>query len=95
MQKKLNCVLLIDDDDSTNFLHKLILQKSEISETIKVVNSAEKGLEYLNSNDENTPRPDIIFLDLNMPRMNGWEFVEEYKKLENDIYNKYNIYDQF
>lgn len=85
MKRKLNCVLLIDDDESTNFLHEIIIKKAGITEQVVAQQSGSAALEYLQSkNDGEYPQPDLIFLDINMPGMNGWEFLEEYKKLHED-----------
>ena len=87
MKKKLNCVLLIDDDFPTNCFNEMVIEDAGIAEKIKYVQSAIDGLDYLAgrngfaSNDGTYPRPDLIFLDINMPAMNGWEFLDEYAKL--------------
>lgn len=82
MKTKLNCVLLIDDDEPTNFLNKIVINQSGLAEKVVVTQGGKEALDYLNSteNDEH-PHPDLILLDINMPAMNGWEFLEEYKKL--------------
>jgi len=85
MERKLNCVLLIDDDEPTNFLNQIIIESTGCTEQIKTVQSGEEALEYLThtcSSDKTLPCPDLIFLDINMPAMNGWEFLEKYRKLE-------------
>ena len=82
--KKLNSILLVDDDEGTNFLHKLVLEEADIAEEIIFALNGEEALEIIKENSKkNKPQPDMIFLDINMPRMNGWEFIEEYQKLEN------------
>jgi CheY-like chemotaxis protein len=80
MKEKLNCILLIDDDTTDNFFHKKVITEMKIVEKIEVAPDGESGLKWLNR--ENQPAPEIIFLDINMPRMNGWEFLEEYSKLD-------------
>ena len=79
MSQKLNCILLVDDNDADNFFHKLVISELHVVDNIQV---AETGLEAINYlKKENAIIPQLIFLDINMPRMNGWEFLEEYKDL--------------
>ena len=81
--KKLHSILLIDDDQATNFIHKFILEKEQCAENIICKQSGQDALKYLTTQVNNDyPHPDIIFLDINMPGMNGWEFIEEYKKID-------------
>jgi len=84
--KHLDWILLVDDDDSNNFLHKIIVKQSGINVTTKVAYNGLEALDFLNSTgkfsmEEKPNKPGIIFLDINMPRMNGWEFLEAFKKL--------------
>jgi CheY-like chemotaxis protein len=78
MKHKLNCILFIDDDEPTNFLNKLIVEQSDCAHQVRVVESGQAALDYLNHDPS---RPDLIFLDINMPAMDGWEFLEHYKEL--------------
>lgn len=78
MTKKLNCVMLIDDDADDNFFHQIVLRETNITDNIQVVTSGFEALKYLTSE---SVIPDLIFLDINMPKMNGWEFLQEYNKL--------------
>jgi CheY-like chemotaxis protein len=80
MRKKLNNILLIDDDPDDNFFHQIIIKKMNMVHNIDVVTDGVKALEYLKR--ENQVQPELIFLDINMPRMNGWEFLAEYKKAD-------------
>jgi CheY-like chemotaxis protein len=83
MREKLNCVLLIDDDEPTNFLHKYLIEKSGYAEKCVTLQNGEEALAYLKSKDDGEyPHPNLIFLDINMPGMNGWEFLEAYKDLD-------------
>lgn len=83
MKKKLKNVLLIDDSESDNFYHERKIRKMGITDNIHITYSGREALEYLKSElDGIHPQPTLIFLDINMPGMNGWEFLEEYEKLE-------------
>ena len=75
---KLNCVLLIDDNDDDNFYHRIILHESAVTDHVQV---AENGFEALHFLENSKTLPQLIFLDINMPRMTGWEFLERYRKL--------------
>ncbi len=83
IKKKLNCVLLIDDDEPTNFYNEMLIKQAGFAEKVVAVQSGLEALDYLKSKEDGEhPRPDLIFLDINMPAMNGWEFLEEYKRLD-------------
>lgn len=90
--KRLNCILLVDDNHSTNFLHRKLIEKMEVTAHIKVADSGDKAIHYLQQCDHSAnsdfPDPELIFLDINMPRMNGWEFMEEYKNLQFNTSNR-------
>lgn len=96
MNKKLNCVLLVDDDFATNFINKKIILKTNLTEYIQVALNGKEAIEYLckqgkfeSTDDNEYPSPQLILLDINMPVMDGWEFIEEYKNL--NLENKENI----
>jgi CheY-like chemotaxis protein len=87
MTKNLKSILLIDDDKATNILHKYIIKKTNEHIFTHIASDAQQGLDYLLRKDEFDndtlfPLPDIIFLDINMPVMDGWEFMEEYNNLQ-------------
>ncbi len=75
--------MLIDDDDDDNFFHQMVLNEVDVANKVQVAESAFEALDYLR---EGKQIPELIFLDINMPKMNGWEFLNEYKKL--DIHHK-------
>lgn len=82
---KLDRILLVDDSRADNFLHKTILTKAQICEKIDVAMGGQEALDYLCTPiDGSYPQPQIIFLDINMPGMNGWEFLEHYEKLPDE-----------
>jgi len=73
-------VLLIDDDEIVNSINKVIIQHAKFADEIIIENFAVNAISYLKAlSKEDLPR--AIFLDVNMPEMNGWDFVEEYEKL--------------
>ena len=80
MYKKILCV---DDDPITLMLCKKVIQKSEFSEVIDIANNGEDALKYLDAikgghiSDPDFILPELMFLDLNMPVMGGWEFLDE------------------
>jgi len=82
MKKKLNCILLVDDDAEDNYFHQIVIDEMNITERIEVALNGVEALNFLKK--ENQFSPDIIFLDINMPKMNGWEFMEAYKELRAD-----------
>ena len=87
MKQKLRSILVIDDDEPTNYLNQAIIEDSACANFVKAVQSGQEALEYLqnaSSEDEEHSVPDLIFLDVNMPAMNGWEFLEKYKLLNSE-----------
>lgn len=81
---QLNCIMLIDDNKIDNFFHERVIKKADAAKTIISVESGEEALDYLKKVNGN-PRPDLIFLDINMPGMNGWEFLEHYRQLDKSL----------
>ena len=83
MKKKLNSILLIDDDVDCNFFHQRLINKMGYAENIYIARNGKEAIDLLQKEqDGKYLNPDIIFLDINMPVMNGWEFIEEYQKLK-------------
>lgn len=71
-------ILVIDDDEEYNFLTEETMLDANVECKRIYMTRVEAALDYLA--DEREPFPDLIFLDINMPMMNGWEFLEEYEK---------------
>ncbi|RZJ68844.1 MAG: response regulator [Flavobacterium sp.] len=76
----IKCILLIDDNKIDNFFHERVIKKSGVADTVISVESGQAALDYLTN--ANSIPPELIFLDINMPGMNGWEFIQHYKQLE-------------
>jgi CheY-like chemotaxis protein len=78
----INNVLLVDNDPMCNMINERIIQISKLGLKVTSYLDANKALEYLRLlvHTEPSEFPDVIFLDVNMPEMDGWEFVEELHK---------------
>ncbi len=70
--------MLVDDDVNTNIYHEIILKQANAAEDIVIFQNGKLALEYLKTGDN---KVDLIFLDINMPIMNGWQFLENYDLL--------------
>ena len=84
--KRFKRILLVDDDDTSNLLTSMMIAEMEISEGVDVATNGEEALSHLTShcsktgNDEGRQCPELILLDINMPIMDGFEFLEAYAK---------------
>lgn len=88
--KHLNCIMLVDDNFIDNFVHKKLLESMKIANNFLEFTKPKEAIEYLKlfncfSRESNKNFVDLILLDINMPIMDGWSFVEEYKKVCNNI----------
>ena len=82
---RLETILLIDDDFTTNFLHQKIISKTEIDTPVEVTNNASEGLDKLlelNETINDHSALVLVFLDLNMPLLDGWGFLEIFKDMK-------------
>jgi len=78
---KYDSVLLIDEDDIDNFINERMITTSNFAKRVIVKTSAISALEYLKEIASPDSYPKIIFLDLNMPIMDGFGFLDEFDKL--------------
>lgn len=72
-------IMLIDDDPMTNMVHKAIIKRLGLRIEVWTYLQAEEALTYLKAHACNWP--EFIFLDINMPVMNGWQFLDAYCEL--------------
>ena len=77
MHQKVDFILLIDDDEATRFLHRLMAEESGVTDNIFEAEGAEQGLGILKKIISEQPNSrGLIFLDINMPVMDGWSFLD-------------------
>jgi response regulator of citrate/malate metabolism len=81
--EKINCVLLIDDDETTNLLSSQIITKLDFARQIKICYNGVEALKFLEEFKKNNGNesPELILIDITMPLMNGFEFVEAFNKI--------------
>lgn len=92
MTNNLN-VCIVDDDAVYQFTMTSILEKLKSFNKILVFSDGEEAIEYLISNLDNDKQlPDVIFLDLDMPIMDGFQFMEEYINIKPRVGKKITIY---
>ncbi len=92
MENNVDLVMLVDDNDTDNFISKRIIEITKFAKRIEVKNSGKSALEYL-ENEQFNPHnlPDIIFLDINMPIVDGFVFLFEFEMFPEEVKNKCKI----
>lgn len=79
-------LLLIDDDEITNFAVDAILSRVDSIESYEIKDNGWDALAFLQTCQKNNRFPNLIFVDLNMPEMDGFEFIERYEALFWSLY---------
>jgi len=86
-------LLLIDDDEIFTFMTKRIIEKTHLAEQIKIFENGKEAIDFLDKfAGKPEVLPEVIFLDLSMPVMDGWGFLEEYIDLKPRLGKKITLY---
>ena len=81
--------MLVDDNETDNFISKRIIEITKFANRVEVKNSGKSALDYLRDNQDNLDDlPNLIFLDINMPIVDGFVFLYEFEKFNNLIKDK-------
>jgi CheY-like chemotaxis protein len=78
-------VLLVDDDKITNYINERLIKKSGLAENVIIKNNGEEALTFFKEGDGMGIYPSLILLDINMPVVNGIEFIEAFQKMQNPL----------
>ncbi|WP_196809406.1 response regulator [Gillisia sp. JM1] len=81
--------MVVDDDRTNNLICQLMIQKFDEGAEIKLFLKPEEGLEYI---ENYVDKPTVLFLDVNMPTMSGWEFLDQFLEFKPEIKEKLHIY---
>lgn len=85
-------VMLVDDNDTDNFISKRIIELTKFAPRIEIKNSGKSALQYLESQKDNDDNlPNLIFLDINMPIVDGFVFLYEFERFPDNIKKKCRI----
>jgi CheY-like chemotaxis protein len=84
---KFQKVLLVEDDPITVLVCERIIKLTDFAEEVVSVNNGQEALDFFADGSNNTQQdiPEIIFLDINMPIMNGWEFLDEFSQVKSSL----------
>ena len=82
LMNKLTSILLVDDDETTNFINQMLLEDLEVTQKVLLAFHGREALEVIKRQCGEDSCPQLILLDINMPVMNGFEFLDAYEGLE-------------
>lgn len=93
MLRKRPLIGILDDDKIYQFTLTRVINDTKQAERIITFSDGEKAIQYLTDNKAtNENIPDVIFLDVKMPVMDGWQFIEEYASIKTEIKKKVVIF---
>ncbi|MGO4820718.1 MULTISPECIES: response regulator [unclassified Flavobacterium] len=91
--KKIETIAVIDDDDIYQFTAQRTFKTIDTVKNVYIFSDGKEAIDYFSANINNQEKlPDVIFLDLNMPIMDGWQFLREYILLKPSIGKNIIIY---
>jgi CheY-like chemotaxis protein len=94
MSKPVELVMLVDDNDTDNFINKRIIELTGFASSSNIIikNSGKSALEYLKAEENNVEKlPNLIFLDINMPIVDGFVFLYEFEHYPQQVKDKCKI----
>lgn len=91
--KKIETLYVIDDDDTYQFIIQKVVEETRLVDQIRLFSNGKEALTFLESAiTKNQILPDVILLDISMPVMDGWEFLENFILLNPTVGKKITIY---
>jgi CheY-like chemotaxis protein len=91
--KKIDKLTIVDDDEAFVFLTREIVEETDMVNNISVFGNGLDAFNFIQSNKNNREElPEIILLDLNMPVMDGWQFLERYVKISPELAKPISVY---
>jgi CheY-like chemotaxis protein len=92
-EKKIGNLWIIDDDPMASFYIKRLAELGDLADIITIYDKAQWAIDYLLHHKKSVEHlPDVILLDIYMPELDGWGFLEEYAKIKDNLAKKLDIY---
>jgi CheY-like chemotaxis protein len=90
---KIDSILLVDDDKASNFINKLLITKAAVTDELHIVRNGKEAIDLirekcLGPEGDANKMPRLILLDINMPVMDGFEFLQAFEELDNTLKEK-------